>query len=172
MKKNKITENNKHNHNGGNGRRAEEHLGLLEEVVKEFQNSGEPAENLRQAGYIGLLNAINLYQKQRDKNFHEFARCLIAAEIRHYIREKHRKVRVPLWLGMINKTISRILIAYHRRFKRFPDFKELSQMLNLTPEGLQETLKAREAVHEVSIDKERRARDFTEPPDITKIKKR
>jgi hypothetical protein len=41
----------------------------------------------------------------------------------------------------------------------------------MSPEGLKETLKAREAVHKVSIDKERRTIDITEPPDTRKIKK-
>ncbi len=144
---------------------------LLDEVAKEFQNSGEQREDLIQAGYIGLLNAINLYYNRGEEIFRKKAKVLIAGEMRNYIRQKHKKVKVPEWLKMINNLIDQILISYHKKFKKLPDFKELSQMLNMTPEGLEETLKGREAVYKVSIDKDRRARDITESPDTKKIKK-
>lgn len=155
----------------GNGKKIKEHLHLLEEVVREFQNSGEPEDQLKQVGYIGLLNAINLYKNKEDTDFEEYARQLIAGEIRHYIRQKHHKVKIPAWLNMMNQFINRILVAYRRQFNKFPELEELSHFINLSSEGLKEALKAREAVHKVSIDEHRRAKDIKEPPDTAKIKK-
>ncbi len=151
----------------------EEHLDFLKQIVTEFQNSGEAEEELLEAGYIGLLNAVNLYQEQKNITFQEYARYLISGEIRHYIREKHRKNKVPDWLSlMMNKLLNQMLTAYRRQYNKFPDFSELSEMLGLSPEILKEALKAREAVQEVSIDQKRRNEvDIKEPIDVSKIKR-
>ncbi len=171
MKENELANNSKSKNSYDNERKAEQYLDLLEKVVKEFQNSGESEEELKQVAYIGLLNAINLYKSPKSITFEEYAQHLIAGEIRHFIREKHKKIKIPSWLKMMNRFINRIIVTYRKQFNRFPDFKELSRMLNLSPEGLKEALKARESVHKVSIDKNRRVMDIKEPPDYAKIKK-
>lgn len=156
----------------GNGRNAEKYLDLLDKVVQEFQNSGEPEEELSQVGYIGLLNAMNLYRNQPEISFQEYARQLISGEIRHHIREKNRKVKVPDWLSvMMNKLLNQMLISYCKQHNKFPNLQELSEMLDLSPDILKEAMKAREAVLEVSIDQKRRAYDIKESPDVTLIKK-
>ena len=172
MKQNKSTGKNNSKKNCSNNRKVEDYLYLLEETLKEFENSGESPEGLRQAGYLGLLNSINLYDDQNDEIFQKNARYLIAGELRHYIREKHKKVKVPTWLKMMNHLIDRVIVDYYREFEKCPDIEELSQILNLSPEGLKEALKARDSVHKVSIDKDRRARDIKEPPDYAKIQKK
>jgi RNA polymerase sigma-B factor len=156
-----------------NGKIIEEHLDFLREIVQEFQNSGESEEVLLQAGYIGLLNAVNLYQKQQNITFQEYARNLICGEIRNYIRGKNKKVDVPDWLSiMINKLLNQMLTAYRKQFNKFPNINELSEMLDLSPEILKEALKARKAAQEVSIDKKRRKDiDLQGPIDINKIKR-
>ncbi len=157
-----------------NSKIIEEHLDFLKEIVQEFLNSGEPEEELLQAGYIGLLNAVNLYQqKEQGVTFEQYARHLICGEIRNYIREKNKRVQVPDWLSvMINKLLNQMLAAYRKQFDRFPTINELSEMLELSPEILKEALKARKAAQEISIDQKRRKEiDLQEPIDIHKIRK-
>jgi RNA polymerase sigma-B factor len=158
--------------NNNNGKKIDQHMEILKNVVTEFHNSGETEEELMQAGYIGLLNAINLYQSKIGLSFEEYANRLIAGEIRHYIREKNKKIKVPDWLSvMMNKLLNQMLMAYRKEYHKFPDFHELSQMMDLSPEMLKEAMKARETVYEVSIDAKRRKKDMQEPIDIDKIKK-
>ena len=155
-----------------NNKKVEEHLDYLKEIVQDFLHSGEPEEELLQAGYIGLLNAVNLYQKQQNIPFETYARNLICGEIRNYIREKNRKTEIPNWLSvMINKLLNQMLAAYRKQFDRFPTIDELSEMLELSPEILKEALKARKAAQEVSIDQKRRAEvDLQDPIDIARIR--
>lgn len=173
MNKNEVETENYDSHSNHNGENIEEHLDFLREVVSEFHNSGEPEEELLEAGYIGLLNAVNLYQKEQTITFQEYARYLISGEIRHYIREKHRKIKVPDWLSlMMNKLLNQMLTSYRKQYNKFPDFGELSEMLGLSPDILKEALKAREAVQEVSIDQKRRNEvDIKEPIDVSKIRR-
>ncbi len=151
----------------------EDHLYLLKDIVREFENSGESEESLMQAGYIGLLNAVNLYQKKENIKFEEYATHLICGEIRNYIREKNKKANIPEWLSvMINKMLNQLLSSYRAQFNKFPDINELSEMLELSPDILKEALKARKAAQEISIDQKRRREvDLQEPIDISKIRK-
>jgi len=72
---------------------------------------------------------------------------------------------------MMNTLLNQMLAAYRQQHNQFPDFQELSEMLDLSPEMLKEALKAREAVLEVSIDQKRREYDIKEPLDTEKIEK-
>lgn len=152
---------------------VEEHMDFLKEIVKGFENSGEQEEDLLQAGYIGLLNAANLYQKQEDITFKEYANHLISGEIRNYIREKNRRTNIPEWLSvMINKMLNQLLSSYRAQYNKFPDINELSRMLELSPDILKEALKARKAAQEISIDRQRRELiDLQEPINISKIRR-
>ncbi|MDI9597866.1 MAG: hypothetical protein QM220_10120 [Atribacterota bacterium] len=158
--------------NSGNNhkRKIEDYIELLENTVHEFKNSGEDESDLMQAGYIGLLNSLNIYDDMEDEVFQKKSKNLIAGEIRNYIRRKYSKVKIPFWLKKINELINQLVVSYNKKYKKFPNYKELSQMLGMTPEGLEETLKARESVYKVSIDKERRTKDITESPDTATIK--
>ncbi len=153
-------------------RETEKYIYLLDEVAREFENSGEEPEDLKQAGYIGLINALNIYKKNENETaFLENARILIAGEIRNFIRDKYDKIKIPAWIKLMNKLINQFVIRYYRQFRKFPDLAKISQMLKISPEGLKEILKARDAVHTVSIDKKRREKDITDYPNIKKIKK-
>ena len=171
MYKEKQQTNSNIDNNNNNNRKAEDYLVFLKNTVEEFKNSGEKKGDLMQAGYIGLLNSIHLYSDTDEDVFQNKSKNLIAGEIRYYIREKYNKVKVPQWLKTINNLINQLVVSYHKKYKTFPNFKDLSQMLNMRPEGLEETLKARESVYKVSIDKVRRSKDIADSPDTTKIKR-
>ena len=59
------------------------------------RRSYDPIEDLVQAGFIGLLKAIDRYNKTRNNNFRVYAGYLIIGEMRHYIRDKMNAIRVP-----------------------------------------------------------------------------
>lgn len=143
---------------------------LVETIAREFTNSGEPLEDLVQAGYIGLLNAIHNFDLSRGTKFNTYASHLIRGEIRHYIRDKHGMVRVPQWLKALNRRIDEVREEFYKRHGRFPTLGELAEGLNMTEEGLREALKARDSVTYVSIDRERRELDPHPEIDFEKIR--
>jgi RNA polymerase sigma-B factor len=143
---------------------------LVEVIANKFKNSGEPLEDLKQLGYIGLINAINLYNQQREVKFETYASWFISGEIRHYIRDKHQAIRIPHWITELNKKIDAFIIQYREKTKRTPSLKTIAQEFNLTEEGVKEVLKARDVVHTVSIDQKNRGYDCNEYPILAKIK--
>ena len=147
-----------------------EYQPLVKSIAYKFKNSGEPLEDLEQVGYIGLINAINLYNHERGVKFETYATWLISGEIRHYIRDKHQVIKIPSWMLKLNKKIDEFLISYKKENNRFPLLSEISEEFNLTEEGIKEILKARNAVQIVSLDQEHRKYSSDSYPKIEKIK--
>ena len=143
---------------------------LVKNIAYKFLNSGEPLEDLEQVGYIGLINAIKLYNQNRGIKFITYATWLISGEIRHYIRDKHHVIKIPGWILKLNRKIDQFIIYYKKENNRFPSLFEISEELNLTEEGIEEILKAREAVQVISLDQEQRKYESDSYPKIEKIK--
>jgi len=143
---------------------------LVKSIAYRFINSGEPLEDLEQVGYIGLINALNLYKPERGVKFETYATWLISGEIRHYIRDKHQTIKIPRWMLKLNKQIEKFIISYKKENRRFPDISEISEKFNITEEGIREILKARNAVQIVSIDENNRVYDSYHYPRLDKIK--
>ena len=49
---------------------------------------------MEQIGYLGLLNALQLFDEKKGVKFTTYATWLINGEIRHYIRDKYSIVKV------------------------------------------------------------------------------
>jgi len=143
---------------------------LVKNIAYKFKNSGEPLEDLEQLGYIGLINAMNLYNRQRKVKFEIYASWFISGEIRHYIRDKHQAIRIPHWITELNRKIDEFIIKYKEETKQIPTLKKIAEKFNLTEEGVKEVLKAREVVHVVSIDQDNRNYDCNDLPILEKIK--
>lgn len=143
---------------------------LVKNIAYKFKSSGEPLEDLEQIGYIGLINAINLYNSQRNVKFETYASWFISGEIRHYIRDKHQVIKIPHWITELNRKIDEFIVKYKKETKQIPTLKKIAEKFNLTEEGVKEVLKARDVVHIVSIDQDRRNYDCDDYPILEKIK--
>jgi len=105
---------------------------------------------LENVGYIGLLNAVNLYnQEEVGMDFKSYAQVLITSEIHQYLSDKKYKINQPGWLVSLNQSIDQFVIAYKKKHKEFPSMSEISNHININNHGLQEILKCRESVKEV-----------------------
>lgn len=143
--------------------------GLVREIAYEFRNSGEPWDDLVQAGYLGLLNAVQNFEYKRGLQFSTYATHLIRGEIRHYIREQYI-IHIPEWLQHLNNRLQAAEAQFYKKHGRLPHLQELAREINITPEGVQEILKARQAFTYISLDAERRGQDPQPQIDVTKIR--
>ena len=55
----------------------------------------DPVDDLIQAGFIGLLKAIDRFDAEKNDNFRVYAGYLIIGEMKHYLRDKLNTIRVP-----------------------------------------------------------------------------
>ncbi len=143
---------------------------LVKSIAYKYINSGEPIEDLEQIAYIGLINALNLFEEKRGVKFVTYATWLINGEIRHYIRDKHTIVNIPHWVKEYNRKIDRFTEKYRERFKRFPTIEEISDEFNITEEGIKEILKGRDSVQVVSLDRDLRNDNYDVTPLLDQVK--
>ncbi|MFW6104444.1 MAG: sigma-70 family RNA polymerase sigma factor [Candidatus Bipolaricaulota bacterium] len=140
-------------------RLVKKNIPLVKSIAGDFIHSGLDFEDLRQAGYIGLLNAVENYDLNQGAKFSTYATHLIKGEIRHQVRDDQPSVHIPQWVKRLNKKVKKAQEKIYQRTGEFPTVKELSEELNIEEEGIKEVLKARDSMTYVSIDKERRESD-------------
>ena len=134
-------------------------VGLVKSVAVKFLSSGEPLDDLIQAGYIGLLNAVANFDLARNTRLSTYATCLIQGEIRHYIRDKHSPIRIPQWVQTMNRRTKEAEEEFFQQEGRPPTLSELASRLGLTEAQLIALLRGRDAMTYVSIDQQRRSSD-------------
>ena len=139
-------------------------VGLVKSVAIRFLGSGEPLDDLIQAGYIGLLNAVANFDLARSTRFSTYASYLIQGEIRHFIRDKHSTIRIPQWVQTMNRRVKEAEEAFFQQEGRPPTLSELASSVDLTEEQLTALLRGRETMTYVSIDQQRRRSDPNPAP--------
>ena len=105
----------------------------------------DPIEDLTQAGFIGLLKAIENYDKTKNDNFRIYAGYLIIGEMRHYIRDKLNMIRVPRYIHEL--TI---------RINNFTKDLTLEEIRSLTTDEVASALEVSPKVVDLAIQAERR----------------
>ncbi len=142
-------------------------VGLVKSIAIKFLSSGEPLDDLIQAGYIGLLNAVSNFNLARSNRFSTYASYLIQGEIRHFIRDKHSTIRIPQWVQTMNRRIKQAEEAFFQKEGRPPSLKELAERVELREEQVRMLLRGRESMTYVSIDQDRRSGDPNPAPPTT-----
>lgn len=137
----------------------EQNIPLVKSIAGDFTHSGLEFEDLRQAGYIGLLNAVENFDLNRGTKFSTYATHLIKGEIRHQVRDNQPSVHIPQWIKRLNKKVKKAQEKIYQKTGEYPSIKEISEELNIEEAGVKEVLKARDSMTYVSIDRERRESD-------------
>src|SRR5207245_10268191 len=71
---------------------------MVHPVARRYARSGIPVEDLHRIGFIGRMNAVTNFDPDRSVKVETCGRHLIAAEIRHSLREQGRTDRRTRWL--------------------------------------------------------------------------
>lgn len=142
-------------------------IGLVKSIALKFLSSGEPLDDLIQAGYIGLLNAVSNFDLARSNRFSTYASYLIQGEIRHYIRDKHATIRIPQWVQTMNRRIKDAEEDIFQKQGRPPTLSELAAKADLREKQVRMLLRSRESMTYVSIDQDRRSGDPNPAPPTT-----
>src|SRR4051812_49919142 len=65
----------------------EAHLPLVRSIARRYAGTGEPLEDLVQAGTVGLIKAVDRFDPARHRDLAALARPSIEGEIRHHLRD-------------------------------------------------------------------------------------
>ena len=71
------------------------HLGLVRSVASRYRDLGLPFDDLVQEGSLGLLDAIDHYDRRRGCSFESYARFRVRRAIRNALTDQARLIRLP-----------------------------------------------------------------------------
>ena len=74
----------------------EQYKYLVEYLSRKYSYKGEPIDDIRQIGMIGLLKAIRRFDVSQEFKFPTYAMPTIEGEIRHYLRDKGNAIKIPI----------------------------------------------------------------------------
>lgn len=116
---------------------------LAYKIAWEFRNKELEQKDLHQVAFTGLLVAINRFDPKMNSKFSTFAVYCIRGEILHFIRDS-KLIKIPRWVWELNKLFSEFVKNFEITSNRYPTIKEISAGINISVEGINEFLKARE----------------------------
>jgi RNA polymerase sigma-B factor len=125
---------------------------LVRSCVRRYMDSPEPAEDLMQVGYVGLLKAINNFNPVVGTSLSAYAQPCITGEIKRHFRDKR-------WQVHVRRAAQELLLEMRsggevltQRLGREPTDAELASYLGVTENELLEARRADVVFHVYSLD--------------------
>jgi RNA polymerase sigma-B factor len=128
------------------------HLPLVEHLARRFRNRGEPFDDLLQVGTIGLIKAVDRFDRSRGVEFSTYATPTIIGEIKRHFRDKGWAIRVPRRLQELRIAISATSAELLQELGRSPTMSELAARMEVSEEELVEGLESANAYTTLSLD--------------------
>lgn len=128
------------------------YLPVVRHIARRFTGRGEPADDLEQAGTLGLLGAVDRFDPGRGSDFLSYAVPTITGEIRRHFRDRTWSIRVPRRLKDLQSTIGGAVGALSQELGRAPRPSEIAERLGMCVEEVLEGLDAQQAYRSTSLD--------------------
>ncbi|MET7797858.1 SigB/SigF/SigG family RNA polymerase sigma factor [Streptomyces decoyicus] len=130
----------------------EMNLSLVRYVASRYRSYGDQMEDIVQVGTIGLIKAIDRFDRSRRTEFAAFAIPHILGEIKRFFRDTSWAVHVPRRLQELRVDLTRAAEQLSALLDREPTVKELAEHLQLPEEEVIEGIVAGNGYTAVSLN--------------------
>jgi RNA polymerase sigma-B factor len=130
----------------------EEFFPLARRLAGRYRTPHEPFEDLMQVASVGLLGAIDRFDRDRGINFGSFAIPTILGELKKYFRSTGWAVHVPRGQQEMALRIERAIREIGARTGLHPGVRELAEYLEVSTEEIVAGLDAGSAHYAMSLD--------------------
>src|SRR6185437_9289598 len=128
------------------------HEKLVRSCVRQYRGSPEPAEDLMQVGYVGLLKAINNYDPEVGNSLTAYAAPCVSGEIKRHFRDKRWQVHVRRSAQELLLEMRKATEELTHQLGRSPSDEELSGRLGVSASDLLEAQQADLVFSAYSLD--------------------
>jgi RNA polymerase sigma-B factor len=125
---------------------------LVRALARQYQLPAQHYEDLTQAGYVGLMKAINSFDASVRPELKPYARACVAGEIKRYFRDKR-------WLIRVSRPDQELLLAARRaqadlaaELAATPTDEQVATRLGVTEDQLRHAYRAHQAFAPESLD--------------------
>ena len=105
---------------------------LILKIAKEFLASEIPLNDLFMVGVKGIISAIKLYDETKNNKFSYYAAIWIKHEIKRYIVNNSKVIRIPSHLYQILIITQKIKNEYYKEYGTYPTDEYLINQYNQT----------------------------------------
>ncbi len=102
---------------------------------------GKLEEDLKQAGYEGLVKALNRFDPGKGAMFSTYASHCIIGEIRHELRNRG-VFKVPEGLRILQSRVLKVTEELAQKNESMPTLAEIAKIVNVSEEGIIEAMQA------------------------------
>ena len=128
------------------------HQGLVRSCVRPYLRSPEPAEDLMQVGYIGLLKAISNFDPAAGCSLATYARPCISGELKRHFRDKRWQVRVKRPVQELVLEVREATWRLAQELGRTPTDTDIARHLGVSGDDLRQARRAELAFWPNSLD--------------------
>ena len=128
------------------------HCNLVYSCVQRYRHSLEPAEDLKQVGYVGLMTAISRFDPALGGNLAAYAQACISGEIKRHFRDKCWLVHVKRSVQELVLEVSKAAHQLTQDLGRTPTDTEMARHLGVSGADLREAQRAQLASQPASLD--------------------
>jgi RNA polymerase sigma-B factor len=128
------------------------HQGLVRSCVRPYLRSPEPAEDLMQVGYIGLLKAISNFDPAAGCSLATYARPCISGELKRHFRDKRWQIRVKRPVQELVLEVREATWRLAQELGRTPTETDIARHLGVSGDDLRQARRAELAFWPNSLD--------------------
>jgi RNA polymerase sigma-B factor len=125
---------------------------IVAACVARYRNSPEPAEDLMQVGYVGLMKAINNFDPAVGDSLAAYAQPCVSGEIKRHFRDKRWQIRVRRSTQELRLRIRAVTPDLTQRLARAPSDAELAACLDVGEAEITDAQLASQAFQVASLD--------------------
>src|SRR6266545_3486367 len=126
-------------------------LPLAEQLARRFRNRGQPQEDLTQVAVVGLVKAVDGYDRTLGYPFISYAIPTILGELRRYFRDRTWAVRAPRRVQELRLEINRVVDILTQHLGHSPTPAEIADHLSVDVENVIEVVVASHGYRPMSL---------------------
>lgn len=123
-------------------RLVERHLYIADRCAHRYRQRGEPLDDLRQVARVGLMNAVDRFDPDRNIKFETYAMPTVTGALRHHFRDNCWAVSAPRRAKELRSRVFRAVEGLSQQLGRQPEIAEIAESVDVDVDVVAETLDA------------------------------
>ena len=119
---------------------VEEHLYMVDILIRKYLNKGVEYDDLYQVGALALMQAVERFDPSKGFEFSSFATPTILGEIKKYFRDKQWSLRVPRRLKELAAKVQETKEVLYTELQRNPTVPEIAERCECSEEQVIEAM--------------------------------